>query len=134
MLVEINNQTKEEIDLGLVKKIIKLFLRSRRLNNKEVSLAFVDDKVIKKINKTYRNLDQVTDVLSFVGENNFLGEIIIDYSQIKKQAKQFNHSVKQELIFILVHGLLHLVGYDDATDKEAEEMEKQTKRWLQKFY
>jgi len=126
MLVEINNQTKKRINLALVKKTVEFFSRSYCLNNQEISLAFVDDKIIKRLNRIYRGLNKTTDVLVFsdTDKNNFLNEIIINYDQIKKQAKQFGHNVQQELIFILVHGLLHIAGYDDATEDKARGMNK----------
>jgi probable rRNA maturation factor len=61
-----------------------------------------------------------------MGEKDFLGEIVINYSQIKKQAKKYSNTIAQELIFILVHGLLHLIGYQDHTEKGIKEMEKLT--------
>ncbi|MEK7557673.1 MAG: rRNA maturation RNase YbeY [Patescibacteria group bacterium] len=132
MLVEINNQTKKKINLTLIKKTTELFLQSYNLNKKEVSLAFVNDLASKKLNKTYRGIDKPTDVLSFsmqdVDNKNFLGEIIINYEQIKRQARQAKKTIQQELVFILVHGLLHLIGYDDATEKGANEMEKLAKQ------
>ncbi|MEK7172598.1 MAG: rRNA maturation RNase YbeY [Patescibacteria group bacterium] len=132
MLVEINNQTKKRINLVLVKKIAELFLRSYHLNNQEISLAFVNNQTIKRLNRIYRGLNKITDVLAFsdTDKNNFLNEIIINYEQIKKQAKQFNHSAQQELIFILVHGLLHLAGYDDTTDKGAMNMNKLANKFI----
>ncbi|MFH1232375.1 MAG: rRNA maturation RNase YbeY [Patescibacteria group bacterium] len=134
MLVEVNNQTKKKINLTLIKKTTELFLQFYNLNKKEVSIAFVNDLVSKKLNKTYRGIDKPTDVLSFsmqdVDNKNFLGEIIINYEQIKRQAEQAENTIQQELIFILVHGLLHLIGYDDATEKGAEKMEKLGKEFI----
>lgn len=121
-MVEAINRTKAKIDLKLVENVAEKFLQVYKIKNREVSIAFVSDSEIKKINKQYRHLDKVTDVLSFAGEDNFLGEIIIDFAQIKRQAKEFDKKVKDELIFILVHGLLHLAGYDDKTEKERLEM------------
>jgi probable rRNA maturation factor len=121
-MVEINNRTKNKIDIALVKLVAERFLRHYKLIKKEVSIAFVGDKEISKLNKVYRKIDKATDVLSFSGEDDFLGEIVIDYAQIKRQAKEFKKSTNEELIFILVHGLLHLVGYDDRTEKGRVEM------------
>jgi len=123
-MVEINNKTRSKIDLGLVRKTTEKFLKYYKLKGKEVSIAFVGDKTIKKLNKKYRGKDNVTDVLAFVGENNYLGEIVIDYAQIKRQAKRFSGGVKEELIFILVHGLLHLLGYEDETERGKKKMER----------
>lgn len=123
-MVEVNNKTKSRINLSLVKKVAEDFLKYYKKENFEVSIAFVGDKKIRSLNKSYRGLDKITDVLAFLGEDKFLGEIIIGYNQIKRQAKRFNHSVDKELVFILVHGLLHLLGYDDETDKGRKEMER----------
>ena len=128
MSVEINNKTKSKIDLSLIKKAAEKFLRAHKKIDYSVSIAFVGDEKIKELNKKYRRIDRITDVLSFAGEEKFLGEVIIDYSQIKRQAKEFRgrgmRAVEEELVFILAHGLLHLLGYDDGTEKGRREMER----------
>jgi probable rRNA maturation factor len=123
-MVEVINKTKAKINLKLIKKIAENFLQFYKIEKKEVSIALVSDSEIKKINKQYRQKDSATDVLSFSGEGDFLGEIIVDYAQIKRQAKELRKKVDEELAFILVHGLLHLIGYDDETEKERVEMIK----------
>lgn len=134
MLIEINNPVKAKVDLKLIKKAVSRFARAYKIGkNQEISLALVSDQEIKKLNRTYRSINRPTDVLSFPGEGNFLGEIIIDYGQIKRQARHFGHSARQELIFILVHGLLHLIGYDDKTEKQRLAMIKTGKEFLRKL-
>ena len=148
MKIEINNLTKEKIDCKLLEKVVKIFgqvykihpVKSRHkagsrgefngVKNKEISIAFVSDAEIKKINFTYRGINKATDVLSFAGEGEYLGEIIIDYNQIKRQAADFKNSAEQELIFVLVHGLLHLLGYDDKKIKEREDMIKRGEKFI----
>ena len=142
MVIEISNKTKSKINLRLIKKTAEDFLlyykdfrnllllsvsetlkpRRSGKNNYEVSIVFVGDRLIRRLNKIYRGTDKTTDVLSFEGEENFLGEIIICYPQIKRQAKKYKHSARQELVFVLVHGLLHLLGYDDKIEKGRREM------------
>jgi probable rRNA maturation factor len=131
MLIEINNTTKSKIDLALMKKATETFLKTYRQEKKEVSIAVVGNNVIKKFNKTYRHKDKTTDVLSFSGEDDYLGEIIINYAQIKLQAKTKGWAIKKELIFILIHGLLHLIGYDDKTIRGSREMERRGKDVMQ---
>lgn len=133
-MVEINNATKQKINLALVKETAQHFLRVYKKKKYEISIAFVGDSVIRKLNRNYRKTDKVTDVLSFPGEGIFLGEVIIDYAQIKRQAKKYGKTVKQELVFILVHGLLHLLGYDDKTEKGAKEMERLGKKFILNLY
>lgn len=130
MKVEINNTLKVKIEKNLLERVVKKFLESKKLNDKEVSVAIVGDKTISKLNKRYLHKNVATDVLAFTGEDNFLGEIIIDYEQTKRQAVIYNSSIKDELVFVLVHGLLHLIGYDDKTEKERREMEKLAEKFI----
>lgn len=139
MIIEISNRTRSKLPLNELEAVIKKFLLSRRLASKEVSLVLVGDTLIRRLNKETRAKDKITDVLSFREADTlsvrpkFLGEVVIDYQQIKRQAKTFKTSIKQELIFILVHGLLHLVGYDDKTEKEAKVMEDLGKKFISKL-
>jgi probable rRNA maturation factor len=124
-MIEVNNTTKYKIDSKLIKKTVAEFLRRYRFSQKEVSLAFINDKEMRRLNYSYRKKDKTTDVLSFAGEGDdpdFFGEIVISPAQIKKQAGENENSFKEELVFILVHGLLHLAGYDDRTEKERLKM------------
>ena len=123
MRIGINNKTRSKIDLALIKKVAERFLKVYKKENYEVSIAFVGGRKMRELNKTYRKKDKVTDVLAFSGDGQDLGEIIINYAQIKRQARKFGNSARQELVFILVHGLLHLSGYDDSDEKGKKEME-----------
>lgn len=87
-----------------------------------ISIAFVSDAQIKKMNKAYRGKDAVTDVLSFELEGEELGEVIISYNQAKKQAKVMKHSVRDEIVFLLVHGILHVFGHDHMKPAEKKRM------------
>jgi len=145
--VEVNNTTKEVVDVKLVKLVAEKFLKHYKKNKFEVSIAFVSDKEIQKLNKIYRGINKPTDVLSFEGDASagspqyrsgqaaqvFLGEIIISYSQIKKQAKEFGKTAKQELVFILVHGLLHLLGHTDETEKGRLGMIEEGERFIENY-
>ena len=90
----------------------------------EVSVRFVDNEEIRKLNKKYRNIDKETDVLSFpLGENGvydinpdtgakLLGDIVISMEKAVEQAKAYNHPLQREVGFLTVHSMLHLLGYD----------------------
>lgn len=121
-MIEINNKTKAKIDVRLIEKVAEKFLRYYKLKNKNISIAFVGDTVMRRLNKQNRGKDKATDILSFAGEGSDFGEIIIDFAQIRRQAPKYSKSAKEELIFILVHGLLHLLGYDDDTEEKRLEM------------
>lgn len=105
-----------------------------KTNKYELSLTFVGKQRIRSINRNYRNIDRVTDVISFAfldnDENiNFnknmiisLGEIFICCDVAKKQAKAYNHSLKREYSFLFLHGLLHLFGYDHMNEEDEKIM------------
>mgnify|MGYP005863891945 CR=1 FL=1 len=129
MNIEIINLTKSPIERDFLQKISKNILKILGQNQKtEISLAIVGQNRMRSLNKKYREENQVTDVLvfaNFVQEplQNFLGEIIICYPQAKKQAKRFGHSLRKELTILLIHAILHLVGYDDKTEDNRKKME-----------
>lgn len=132
-MIEINNTTKNKIPSKKIIKTVSRFLLEYKKQNKDVSLAFVGDKKIKNLNRDYRKKNSTTDILSFAGEGGFLGELIININQIKKQAKDFGVSLEKELIFILVHGLLHLVGRTHDTDKKYKKMMAEAEVFIKKL-
>lgn len=133
MNIEINNRTRHKIDLALVKKITSAFGRKYILGDKNLSVAFIGGAEMKKLNSRYRGQDCRTDILSFKGDGGELGEIVIDYAQIKRQASEFGQTAERELVFILVHGLLHLIGYDDKTEADRLKMIKLGEEFLKKI-
>jgi len=105
-------------------KILSEVSRGLRLKkDQQVSVAFVTPGVIKQLNKSYRGKDKVTDVLSFpfIDEETF-GEVLVCLSQAKKQAREYQHSLEEEITILLVHGLIHLFGYDHLKENEAKKM------------
>lgn len=121
-MIEINNKTRSKINIGLVRATAENFLKYYKIKNKNLSIAFIGDKVMARLNQQYRKLKRPTDILSFAGAGADLGEIIIDYAQIKRQAQKYSKTTNQELVFILTHGLLHLLGHDDETEKDRQKM------------
>jgi probable rRNA maturation factor len=132
-MIEINNTTKYKINQKLLKTVAEKFLQSRRLSKKDVSLAFIGDAKMRELNRRYRKLDKTTDVLSFSGDDSLLGEIVISPAQIKRQAKENKNTFAAELVFIFVHGLLHLTGYDDQTEKDRLKMIKMGEEFIKKL-
>lgn len=128
---EINNIYNYESDYSYLDGVIKRTLKQEKVKNAIFSIIFVDEKEIQKINKEYRNIDKITDVISFAFEDNanivyndfrVLGDIYICIPRMLEQAKEYGHSEKRELAFLTVHGLLHLLGYDHQTKEEEKEM------------
>lgn len=100
-----------------------------------VSVAFVSEREIRRLNKTYRGKDQVTDVLSFSLDRAVdpSGEILICYEQAVRQAKEMGHSTRDEVVFLLVHGLLHIFGFDHERPVDAKKMFPLQEKILEKL-
>ena len=94
------------------------------LDGEELSILLTNDGHIQQLNRDFRDKDKPTNVLSFPdGEDGYLGDIAIAYETIKREAEEQEKEIHHHFIHMLVHGLLHLKGYDHETDEEAEEME-----------
>ncbi len=128
-MIEINNLTKNKISKMAIEKFLKRVLKKLNIK-KDLSLAFVGLKEIRKLNRIYLKRDRPTDVLSFSGEKNFLGEIVISLERAKKQAKEQKHSLEKEIKILIIHGLLHLLGFNHQTKKDKEKMESLQERLL----
>lgn len=118
-------------DYDYLNGVLDYALEHERVEKAIFSIIFVDDDEIHEINRNYRNVDRVTDVISFAFEDNenimyndirMLGDIYICIPQMKRQALEYGHSEKRELSFLAVHGLLHLLGYDHMTEEDEKVM------------
>ncbi|NMP36859.1 MAG: rRNA maturation RNase YbeY [Clostridiales bacterium] len=123
-----NDQKKVKIPTGvrlLVRRSCHAVLELENFEaSAEISVTFVDDDEIHKLNKKYREVDRSTDVLSFpLGENGnydenpdtgakMLGDIVISIETAVRQAERYGHSLQREVAFLTVHSMLHLLGYD----------------------
>ncbi|MCX6729989.1 MAG: rRNA maturation RNase YbeY [Candidatus Portnoybacteria bacterium] len=128
MKIEINKLVPDKIDLGFLEKFAKRILNQVKLNIPELSIVIVNDARMKSINKKYRHKNKTTDVLSFE-----YGEIILCLNQAKRQAKKEKHLLKEELEILLLHGILHLAGYDDQTNDGYEKMVNKQNQVLRKI-
>lgn len=100
-----------------------------------MSISFVTDSFIRKLNKTYRKKDKATDVLSFpMNTEGLLGDIVISLQRASIQAKSFRVTFHEEVCRLLIHGFLHLLGFDheNVSKKEAEKMRRTEKKILTK--
>jgi len=108
-----------------VKDIVRWALKEMEKDNCELSLVLCNDGYIQFYNKEYRGKDYPTDVLSFVdgektGKITYLGDIIISIDRVKSQSEEYEVSFEEEFSRLLVHGILHLLGYDHETSEEDE--------------
>lgn len=129
----------------LFRKLLQATLQAEGEEDEvEVSLLLVDDQQIQELNRDYRGIARPTDVLSFAlrevgdGEEEFassedewlLGDIVISMETAKKQAAEYGHSLERELGFLVVHGCLHLLGYDHETEEERKVMREKEENIL----
>ena len=112
---------------SIVKEAIKVLNLE---DNLSLSVSFVSENKIRTYNRDYRNIDKITDVISFAMEDSDgyeydsreLGDILICYKRAIKQANEYGHSLKREICFLFTHGLLHLLGYDHMNEEDEKEM------------
>ncbi|MGL5648024.1 MAG: rRNA maturation RNase YbeY [Clostridium sp.] len=157
-----DRQDKIKVDDKFVKdmeEVILFALREEEVDKEcEISLVFVDNLEIKEINKETRNIDKQTDVLSFPmldyddkkvfkevykgndfdetyldGEELVLGDIVLSLEKALEQSKEYNHSFERESFYLVVHSVLHLLGYDHMIEEDKKKMRKREEEILEKL-
>ncbi|WP_027472980.1 rRNA maturation RNase YbeY [Saccharicrinis fermentans] len=109
-----------QLDTDLLKRWINIIVDQHKGICKEISFLFCSDEYILKINRDYLNHDYYTDVITFdYCEDNFIsGDILISLDTVRSNAKEYNTVFKDELHRVIIHGILHLLGFKDKTDQE----------------
>jgi probable rRNA maturation factor len=125
------------IDRGRMREAVRAVLDGEDVADAEISLAFVDNPTIHRLNQRYLQHDEPTDVLSFpLSEPNasrLAGELVIGVEVALEQAASRDHDVQAELILYVIHGLLHLCGYDDHDDADRDAMRQRERHYLQQL-
>ncbi len=130
-----NNQNQHPVDSKALQSQIGQVLEKLGETQCELSLLLTDDAEIRRLNKTYRNLDHATDVLSFPQDENavnesgdtLLGDVVISVETAARQAEEHHLSFNEELILLAIHGILHLLGYDhERSPQDARIMKDKT--------
>ena len=124
-----NRQRKIKADLAAIRLVAEKILKALNLPQAELSITLVSDKQIRELNRQYRKLDRPTDVLAFsMREGSFkelnpflLGDVIISLETALRQANTLSRSFQQEFNQLLVHGMLHLLGYDHGRTMSGKE-------------
>ena len=153
MLEEIGISVEEKfrglVDVEWARKIARDALKAEGIMPPfEVSLVFTDSETVQKLNRDYRGVDEITDVLAFYmlpqkeADSSFalppdgvlrLGEVVISYPQAVEQAKEQGHSTDKELALLIIHGILHLLGYDHEQPEEEAKMRAREGELLEKI-
>ncbi len=130
-----NLNKKSRLNYTSLRKLAERILEKEK-TKAALNLIFINDSYMKKLNSKFRGKNKTTDVLSFPlgsdlkGDSPFLGEVYVSFQQAKRQAKECGVSLPQELQRLVAHGVLHLLGYDHQTKKEASEMRKKEDLYL----
>ena len=127
--ITINDLYNYKSDYSYLNEVLEYALKKLAKSGVIFSITFVDEAYIQELNKSFRGIDAVTDVISFAFQDsydkintNMLGDIFICIPRMLKQASDYGHSEKRELAFLSVHGLLHLLGYDHMNKADEEVM------------
>jgi probable rRNA maturation factor len=125
------------IDRAGMREAARATLAGEGVAEAEISLAFVDNATIQQLNQRYLQHDEPTDVLSFpLSESKarrLIGEVVIGAEVAKAQAEERGHDVQAELALYVIHGILHLCGYDDKTDAAAKQMRERERYYLHRL-
>ncbi len=144
MIIQISNrqedfQIDDELTSDIEKSIRICLFQELNDDNYEISLSFVSEVEIRKLNSDYRDKDSITDVLSFPLDDDFaiqtnlLGDIIICCKRAIEQAKEYNHSIKREIVYLVVHSMFHLLGYDHIDESDRIIMRNKEKSALKEI-
>lgn len=152
MAVFIENESRVRFDFTnaeqVIRKAVKTVMEDKKIPPElDVNVLLTVPSAIQTVNRETRGVDSITDVLSFPyyeytkpgkfsgkidkDEENILGDILICASKIKEQARRYGHSQKRELAFLIVHSMLHLIGYDHIEPDDAALMQQEEKRFME---
>jgi probable rRNA maturation factor len=122
------------LEKRVLQKQIKLILKNLKITgNKDICVTLLDDKEMRKLNITYRGIRRTTDVLSFPQNGpdpSLFGDIVISIDTAKRHARLYNKSIMNEIIKLIIHGVLHILGYDHKKKNDAIKMRVKEKELL----
>jgi len=146
--IHVEKEFREVVEEGGVRRTAQTVLKAEGVAPPyEVSLVFTDSETVKQLNRDYRGVDEPTDVLAFYMlpqkevDDSFalppdgvtrLGEVIISYPKAVAQAKKQGHSPERELALLVIHGILHLLGYDHEEPEEESKMRERERELLER--
>ena len=123
--VILNRQRRHQVSVSRLRQFVNLLSRRLHVDSHSFAIVLVSDQAIRRLNRDFRNQDKPTDVLSFPTgpedpphlDNPVLGDMIISVETARRQAFSRHHSLQRELCVLVIHGLLHLLGYDHEVDR-----------------
>jgi probable rRNA maturation factor len=134
--IEISDQQKRALNFEDCTAAAQMIVDDFGYDQSEISIAFVDDPTIREHNKQYLNHDYETDVISFVldeSETALTGQLIVSTDTAEKMGQQIGVLMQHEVLLYVIHGMLHLVGFDDTDQDSAEKMRAAEADYLGRF-
>lgn len=134
--IEVSDQQTEALEFSQCIQAAESILDDFGYDQSEISLAFIDDAAIRELNRQYLDHDYETDVISFVLEETetaLTGQLLVSTETAKRIAGSIGVPIEHEVMLYVVHGMLHLVGFDDTDPESAEKMRAAEKDYLQRF-
>ena len=133
-LTILNKQKTVALDRKTIRALVVALLKEHEAAGADLTLTFADDEYVHELNRDYRGIDKPTDVLSFAmrdggderdeGEELVLGDVVISVDRAAVQSRRFKRTVDREILKLVSHGVLHLLGYDHPTEKRRTEMRR----------
>ena len=138
----LNQQSRFKVSHSTLRRVAKCVLQRFGEEKASLSIVLVDDATIAHYNRLYLSHQGPTDVISFPqreGEipspdESLLGDVMVSVERANAQAHEYGHSLERELALLVIHGILHLLGWNDQTPEERQEMEAEQERLLEECY
>lgn len=131
-----NEQKSVPVDRRRLRRAVQMVLKDAGVSAAEISLAVVDDPTIRRLNRQYLNHDYPTDVISFVldgSDGRLVGEVIVSGDTAHATAPNYGWPAEDELLLYVIHGMLHLVGQEDASRADRAQMRRREAVYLARF-
>ena len=132
--VDLHNKSSIKFNQEAIRGLLEMVLSENKHQSADINIIITDDDSLRQMKKEYFNQDVYTDVIAFnIDEDPFEGELYISYDRVKDNAEKFNDSFEGEFKRILIHGTLHLCGFDDQTKEDKSKMTSMEEDYLKKF-
>ena len=132
--INLHNESDIAVDDDSIRELVALVFSANGHQSATIEIIITDDNTLRLMKKEYFNQDLYTDVIAFnIEEDPFEGEIYISHQRVKENAEEYKQSFHRELKRVIIHGALHLCGYNDQTSEEKSIMTSMEENYLVKF-
>ena len=125
-------QDRIKVERRFIRRIVKETLKKEKRSG-EVSLVLAENEYVRELNRKYRSIDRATDVLAFPMDEEILGDIVISVEKAQEQAVSYRQSFEEEMARLIIHGVLHLLGYSDSSKHDEKKMHARQEQILEEI-